>query len=98
LGIEQGGKRYKGLSKCEWRLREAEWSSRIESGREGSLVDESLYRIDFRIDKDTPIDKEYTGIDKITMCICGQCASFATQAVRTIGCDGLAVEFRAFQM
>ena len=51
----------------------------------------SLYRIDFRIDKDTPIDKEYTDIDKITMCICGECASFATPAVRTISCDGLAV-------
>ena len=56
----------------------------------------SLYRIDFRIDKDTPIDKEYTDIDKITMWICGQCASFATPAVRTIGCDGLAVGVLSF--
>ena len=50
-----------------------------------------LYLIGFHIDKDTPIDKEYTGIDKVTMYICGQCASFAAQAVRTIGCDWLAV-------
>ena len=58
-----------------------------------------LYLIGFRIDKDTPIDKEYTGIDKISMCICGDFAvfmsglgaSFATQSVRTIGCEELAV-------
>ena len=49
----------------------------------------SLYRIGFRIDKDAHIDKEYTGIDKITMCVYGQCASFARQAERTIGCNEL---------
>ncbi len=48
-----------------------------------------LYRIDFRIDKDTHIDKEYTGIDKINMWVYGQCASFATQAVESIGCNQL---------
>jgi len=48
-----------------------------------------LYRSGFRIDKDAHIDKEYTGIDKITMCVYGQCASFARQAERTIGCNEL---------
>ena len=55
-----------------------------------------LYRSGFRIDKDAHIDKEYTGIDKITMCVYGQCASFARQAERTIGCDWLAVGASSF--
>jgi hypothetical protein len=56
----------------------------------------SLYLIGFRIDKYTSIDKEYAGIDKISMYICGQCASFAIQAVRTIGCDWVAVRVSSF--
>ena len=55
-----------------------------------------LYRIGFRIDKDAYIDKEYTGIDKISMCICGQCTSLVAQAVRTTGCDWLAVGASSF--
>ena len=59
-------------------------SSEVGSDRFWKSV---LYLINFRIDKDAYIDKEYTGIDKISMCICGQCASLAAQAIRTIGCD-----------
>ena len=48
-----------------------------------------LCRIDFRVDPDVDMDKEYTKINKISMCICHHSASLATQAVRTIGCNGL---------
>ena len=75
------------------RLSAAVGSSVIGSDR---LWMSSLYLIGFRIDKYTSIDKEYAGIDKISMCICGQCASFATQAVRTIGCDWVAVRVSSF--
>ena len=61
-------------------------SSLVRSDRLWKSV---LYRSGFRIDKDAHIDKGYTGIDKITMCVYGQCASFARQAERTIGCNEL---------
>ena len=91
--MRKDAKVYPSVSGDFERLSAVVGSSVVGSDRLWKLA---AYLIYFGVDKDTSMDKEYTGIDKISMWICGQCASFATPAVRTIGCDGLAVGVLSF--
>jgi hypothetical protein len=91
--VRKDTKVYPSVSGDFERLSAVVGSSVVGSDRLWKLA---AYLIYFGVDKDTSMDKEYTGIDKISMWICGQCASFATQAVRTIGCDWLAMRVSSF--